>query len=139
MGALEAEAAAVTRVLLDTHTLLWALLEPKRLSRKVNALLRDPDTEVFVSSATAWEIATKYRLGKLSGAGAVIADYSAHLRMLRAEELAIASVHALRAGSFPQLHRDPFDRMLAAQSSQEMLPLVTDDPAFVLFPVTTIW
>lgn len=129
----------MTRVLLDTHTLLWALVEPKRLSRKVSALLRDPETEVFVSSATAWEIATKHRLGKLPGAGAVIAGYSAHLRTFRAQELAISSVHALRAGSFPQSHRDPFDRMLAAQSSQEFMPLVTDDPAFALFPVTTIW
>ncbi len=129
----------MTRLLLDTHTFLWALLEPSRLSRKVRGFLRDPETRVIVSAATAWEISIKYRLGKLPGASDVVADYTSHLRTFRAEELAITSVHALLAGHFSQSHRDPFDRMLAAQSSLEMLPLATNDPIFETFPVTTVW
>jgi PIN domain nuclease of toxin-antitoxin system len=129
----------MTTVLLDTHTLLWALLEPARLSVPVREILRDPKTTVRVSSACAWEISTKYRLGKLPGGSAVVAEYEAHLRRFRAEELPITSAHALLAGSFPNAHRDPFDRILAAQSTLEGLPLLTNDPAFGDFPVTTVW
>lgn len=129
----------MTRVLLDTHTLLWALLEPARLSGTALGIIRDPAISVHVSAATAWEIATKHRLGKLSGATAVVAEYATHLRTFRAEELAISSVHALLAGAFPQVHRDPFDRILAAQSTLEALPLLTNDPAFRDFPVSTVW
>lgn len=129
----------MTGVLLDTHALLWALLEPGKLSRTARDLLRNPATVVLVSSATAWEIATKQRLGKLPGAAAVVSGYASHIRKLRAEELAIASSHALLAGKFPQAHRDPFDRILAAQAALEDLPLLTSDPAFKDFPVTTVW
>jgi PIN domain nuclease of toxin-antitoxin system len=129
----------MTAVLLDTHAFLWALLEPRKLSVAVRDLLRNPETVVRVSSATAWEISLKHRLGKLPGAAAVVSGYASHLRRFRAEELVIASTHALLAGSYPQAHRDPFDRILAAQAALEMIPLVTNDRAFEDFPVTTIW
>lgn len=83
-----------------------------------------------MSAASAWEIATKVRLGKLQGAEAILAAYESHLATLRADELPIRSVHALRAGSFEVQHRDPFDRMLAVM---EGIPLLTDDPAFTAF------
>ena len=104
----------MTRLLLDTHTLLWALAEPQRLSAHAADLIRDPTNVVLVSAASAWEIATKHRLGKLPGAGPIVAGFVAHLATLRAEELPVRSIHALQAGSFVVEHRDPFDRMLAA-------------------------
>jgi PIN domain nuclease of toxin-antitoxin system len=128
------------RLLLDTHVLLWALAEPRRLSARAAELIKSPTNEVVVSAATAWEIAIKHRLGRLPGAGPIVAGYAAHLATLRAEELAINSVHALRAGGFAADHRDPFDRMLAAQALVEGVPLVSNDPAFSAFSeLETLW
>jgi PIN domain nuclease of toxin-antitoxin system len=121
------------RLLLDTHALLWALLEPARLSADASALIRHPANDVLVSAATAWELATKRRLGRLPQAGAVVAAYDAHLTRLRADELPVRSQHALLAGRLPVAHRDPFDRMLAAQAIFEGVVLVTLDPAFGQF------
>ncbi|MBI4278425.1 MAG: type II toxin-antitoxin system VapC family toxin [Armatimonadetes bacterium] len=130
---------AVTRVLLDTHVLLWALTEPEKLSPRARGLIEDLKTTVLVSSASAWEIATKHRLGRLPEAETVVHGYQNHLAALRATELAITGEHALRAGSMRDPHRDPFDRMLAAQALIEGVHLVTSDPAFSAFPVKTIW
>ena len=127
------------RVLLDTHALLWLLLEPAKLSKRVRDLLSDTGTEVFVSSATAWEIATKHRLGKLAHAADVVRGYSDHLRTALATELSLSSAHALLAGGFKNAHRDPFDRLLASQSILEGIPLVSNDRAFDEFPVTLLW
>lgn len=127
------------RLLLDTHVLLWALMQPDRLSDPVRRSLLDPTTNVLVSAVTAWEIATKHRLGKLPNARNVVTGYADHLERLGAEELAITSTHALTAGAFRVDHRDPFDRMLAAQALHEQLPLATSDPAFDALPCTTFW
>lgn len=128
------------RLLLDTHALLWALAEPERLSKRAASYLRDASTGVLVSAASAWEIATKLRLGKLAGAEPIVAGYAAHLRTLRAEELPVTSEHALVAGGFELEHRDPFDRILAAQALLEGVPLLTNDRAFRLFTdLKTIW
>lgn len=89
---------------------------------------------MFVSAASAWEIATKHRLGKLPGAEPIVTGYAAHLTTLRAHELPVTSRHALAAGLFAVAHRDPFDRMLAAQAIAESVPLLTADPALALFP-----
>ena len=127
------------RVLLDTHVLLWLLLEPTKLSKRVRSLLSDTGTDVLVSSATAWEIATKHRLGKLEHAAEVVQGYSDHLRTALATELSISSAHALLAGSFKNAPKDPFDRLLASQSTLEGIPLVSNDRAFDEFPVTLFW
>jgi PIN domain nuclease of toxin-antitoxin system len=127
-------------LLLDTHTLLWALTDPHRLSPRVAQLIRDTGNVLLVSAASAWEITTKQRLGRLPSAGPLIAGYTAHLAALGAEELPIRSAHALKAGSFRIDHRDPFDRMLAAQAILEGAPLLTNDAAFSTFPdLQTIW
>lgn len=127
-------------VLLDTHAVLWAIASPDKLSPSVRALLEDPQTDVLVSAASAWEIATKYRLGKLPGAERIVMGYAAHLVTLRARELPLTSAHALAAGLFAVEHRDPFDRMLAAQAIAEGMQLLTSDPMMAVFPgLVTHW
>lgn len=126
-------------VLLDTHVVLWAALEPERLSDSVRALLERPRTGIYVSSASAWEIATKVRLGKLPHAQHVLDQFPAILEALVAEELPVSSAHALRAGGYTVANRDPFDRMLSAQAELQGVALVTSDSIFAHFPVSTLW
>lgn len=127
------------KVLLDTHALLWWLFDDPKLSRKARKAIADPATEALVSSASAWEIATKHRLGKLPEAGDVATKLPAYLRAGRFTELPISVQHALRAGSLPGPHRDPFDRMLIAQAAIENLPIVTNDPILRDYGVSVIW
>ncbi len=127
------------RVLLDTHALLWALMDPGHLSRRARRIIEDADNTILVSSVCAWEIATKHRLGRLPGADSVVQGYKKHLGTLRATELPITSDHALLAGVLPERHRDPFDRMLAAQAIVEGIPLITRDPVFKPFQVQLVW
>lgn len=120
--------------LLDTHAVLWALTDPDRLGPAAGAVLRDPRSVLLVSAATTWEIATKHRLGTLPHADALLATYDRHLDRLGAQPLAITDAHALLAGQVQWSHRDPFDRMLAAQSMLEEATLVTADAAFATLP-----
>ena len=115
--------------LLDTHALMWAINEPARLGGKAVEVLRDRGNLVVVSAASAWELHTKNRIGKLPGAGPWLDALEGHVRRLGAEFLPIE-----------WSHRDPFDRMLAAQAMYESLALVTRDPAFEeLSGVTILW
>ena len=117
-------------VLLDTHVLLWALAEPYKLSSSARDILTDSRTDLWVSAASAFEISTKYRLGKLPGAADMIGALDHHLDSLGAHRLPIAVHHAARAGSLDWDHRDPFDRMLAAQSELDSIPLMSADRIF---------
>ncbi|MFM9033531.1 MAG: type II toxin-antitoxin system VapC family toxin [Mycobacterium sp.] len=126
--------------LLDTHVMLWALSEPARLGRKARKIIEHPASQLVVSAASAWEIATKHRLGKLPQADALLGAYSKHLDRLGAIRLPVSEEHALLAGRLEWEHRDPFDRMLAAQSMVESLILVTGDPIFSgCRSVQTLW
>ncbi len=127
------------RLLLDTHALLWTLNQPDRLSQKAVAAILDPDSELVVSVASAFEIATKFRIGKLREAAALLNDYEGSLREMNAVQLSISSRHALLSGSLPGSHKDPFDRLLAAQSLLEGLTLVSADPAFDAFGIQRFW
>lgn len=127
------------RLLLDTHVFLWWVTDDERLSAAARQAIADPDNEVFVSAASAWEIATKQRLGKLEGVPQVIERYGELVAADGFQHLAVDPRHALRAGGYAVDHRDPFDRVLAAQGEIEGLPLVTRDPAFALFGARTFW
>jgi PIN domain nuclease of toxin-antitoxin system len=127
------------RLLLDTHALLWWLDGSRRLSRKARAAIGDEATSVFVSAASAWEITTKARLGKLPGAVDVAADVAGCVSGQGFSAMDITILHAQRAGRLPGSHRDPFDRMLIAQAQLEDLPIVSDDDVFDGYGVTRFW
>jgi len=125
--------------LIDTHVLLWWLFDDPKLSDRAHDVIQAPANSILVSSASGWEIATKYRLGKLPHADEVARNLPAMLRKSRIDVLPITMDHALAAGALPGPHRDPFDRMLIAQGQIEGLPIVTSDHAFKQYPVKIIW
>lgn len=127
------------RLLLDTHAFLWWATDDERLGAAARLAIADPGNDVFVSAASAWEIATKQRLGKLEGVPRIGERYGELVAADGFQHLPVDHRHALRAGGYPLEHRDPFDRMLAAQSDLEQMPLVTRDPAFALFGTRTFW
>jgi len=127
------------KLLLDTHALLWWFTDDPRLSQRAREALQDETNEIFVSAASAWEIATKQRLGKLIGLPDPAGHFAALVDADGFQHLSVSFRHSLRAGGYDVPHRDPFDRMLAAQSEIESLPLVTRDAAFVSFGTRVFW
>jgi len=127
------------KLLLDTHTLLWWFTDDPHLSATARQAIMDMGNEIFASAASAWEIATKQRLGKLNEVPQATARYAELVEQDGFIHLPMTHLHSLRAGSYDLAHRDPFDRMLAAQSEIEGLPLITRDPAFVAFGTQTLW
>jgi len=127
------------RLLLDTHALLWWLDGDRRLSLKARRAIASESNSILVSAVSAWEITTKARLGKLAGATDVAADVAACVASQGFLPLDITMLHAQRAGRLPGAHRDPFDRMLIAQSQIEDVALVSDDEAFDAFDVRRFW
>jgi len=120
------------KLLLDTHLLIWAAARPDRLSPVALDLIEDPDNEPLFSAASLWEIAIKYGLGR--------EDFTADPRLLRREmqdngykEVTVTSSHVLAVLGLPRLHRDPFDRILIAQSIVEGITLLTADPAMARY------
>jgi PIN domain nuclease of toxin-antitoxin system len=127
------------KVLLDTHALLWWLFDDPKLPAAARDVITDPDNHILVSSASAWEIATKHRYGKLPEAGNVPDRLENYLRTARFDSLPITLPHALVAGRLPGPHKDPFDRILIAQSILEKAPVITDDPVFADYGASVIW
>ena len=128
-----------TAFLLDSHALLWWWFDPDRLSTAVRELLIDPSTPVLVSAASVWELSLKHHQGKLPELSGAITDLPGLLQADGFEALPISLAHGLRAGGYSQPHRDPFDRMLAAQSELDRLVLLTADPQLSTFPCQTLW
>lgn len=126
-------------VLLDTCALLWWWADPGQLSPKALTLLKDPSNKIFVSSATAWEIATKTRRGKLPQGPVMLEDWEKRMTEDGFAELSITSLHAKKAGLLAGDHRDPFDRMIAAQSLLTGLPVVTSDPEIGNLGTSVLW
>jgi len=127
------------RYLLDTHALLWWFTDDPRLSPVAREAIADDANVVLVSAASAWEIATKHRLGKLNEAADAVRRFDELVALDGFQHLPVRHFHTLKAGGYPAEHRDPFDRMLAAQSELESVQLITCDPAFALFGTATLW
>ena len=101
--------------------------------------MADTKNTIVVSAASAWEIATKVRIGRLPSAAALTSDFDGWLRQAGFDHLAISLDHAIRAGQLPGPHKDPFDRMLIAQAQAENLPLVSNEELFDLYGIRRIW
>ena len=127
------------RYLLDTHALLWWLFDDPKLSTPAREVITEPENEILVSAASAWEISTKHRVGKLPEAGDIVQQLPMYIRRARFTVLGISVDHALLAGSLPGPHRDPFDRMLIAQAKSQNISLVTIDPVFRDYGVAVLW
>jgi PIN domain nuclease of toxin-antitoxin system len=125
------------KVLIDTHVLLWGLQNEEKLSRRVQTLL--PAADLWISVASLWEIIAKAQIGKLT-LPTPVGDYLS--TKLKANGLLILQItfdHVKRVEALPLHHRDPFDRILIAQSLEENLPVITADPLFKQYPVEIIW
>lgn len=129
----------MARALLDTHALLWWLDGDRRLPKTVRDFIADEANTVFVSAASAWEITTKVRIGKLPGAVDVAADFAACVTAQGFSELAISLGDGARAGNLAGPHRDPFDRMLIAQAQAHDLPLISNEAVFDDYGVRRLW
>ena len=127
------------RLLLDTHAFLWWLAGNRRLSPAARRAVDDTSNDVVVSAATAWEITTKHRVGKLPEAEAVALDVTGSIASQGFDELAITVEDAERAGRLPGSHRDPFDRMLIAQALAHNLTVVSVDAVFDGYGVSRLW
>lgn len=137
-----APGAPARPLLLDTHALLWWLLDSPELSARARAAIAAiaaPEQRVLVSAASAWELGAKFRIGKLSEAEDIVVNLGAYLRKQRFEVLPISLEHALAAGRLPGPHRDPVDRMLMAQAQIERAAVVTVDPVFGEYGVVVVW
>lgn len=130
---------AITHVLLDTHTLLWADVAPEKLSARARGLLLEPKTRVFVSTISAWEIGIKCALGKLPEAKALQKDFHQKLAQYDFLELAFTSADALCAAQLPASHKDLFDRTLAAQALTRKIAILSADASLDLLGASRIW
>ncbi len=127
------------RILLDSHAFVWFLTDDRKCSPQAREAIMASDAAVFVSAASAWEIATKVRAGKWPEATEIAHSLDRFLSERDFNGLAVTIEHGALAGFLPGAHRDPFDRMLAAQAIVEDMPLVTADPAFRGFAVNVLW
>lgn len=124
------------KLLLDTHALIWALAAPRRLPERVVERLADADTAVYASAANTWEIAIKAMLGKIE---LDLDELAEEIRNVGFTELPVSVAHTLRLRELPAHHRDPFDRILVAQSLEEGLTLVTHDSQLRNYPAPILW
>ena len=127
------------RLLLDTHAFLWWLAGSERLSQQARQAIANEANDVLVSAASAWEIATKHRLGRLRNAEIVALDIAGAISGQGFEELAITVDDAGRAGEMPGPHRDPFDRMLISQALARNLVLISIETLFDQYGVRRLW
>ena len=127
------------RVLVDTHTFLWALLKNHRLSATAKQILTSKEHELYFSLVSLWEIAVKMKIGKLNTVGSSVTYIRDEMAEYGMELLPIRYEHILQLEQLPLHHSEPFDRLLIAQAVAESLPILTHDEKFPLYPVKLIW
>ena len=127
------------RLLLDTHAIIWWFAGDPILTTETQQAIADTSNDKFISAASAWEIATKYRIGKLPDARELVEDFRTQVGSQGFIELPVSLEHAVRAGSLPGPHRDPFDRILIAQAIIDDLTLVSNETLFDSYGVYRLW
>ena len=127
------------RALLDTCAFLWWITNDDQLSTRARRIIEDAEHVLFLSAASGWEIAIKARLGRLRLSDDLPGFISEQLRVNAIEILPIQMSHALHVAALPDHHKDPFDRLLVAQSQLERIPILTIDPQIAKYSVTVIW
>jgi PIN domain nuclease of toxin-antitoxin system len=127
------------KVLVDTHTFLWALLHDHRLTPKAKQILRSDEHELVFSLVSLWEIAIKIKTGKLNTIGSSVAYIRDEMNAYGMSLLPIRYEHILQLASLPHHHSDPFDRLLIAQALTESLPILSGDRAFANYGIKLVW
>ncbi|GMV61057.1 MAG: hypothetical protein AMXMBFR74_02260 [Parvibaculum sp.] len=127
------------RLLLDTHTFIWWMTNDRALPASAREIIGREDNDVFLSAATAWEMAIKHKIGKLPVVAGFIADVPGAMEAEGFVELPVSVVHGQMAGALDGHHKDPFDRMLIAQALCEELTLVSNETRFDTYGVTRLW
>ena len=127
------------RYLLDTHTLIWWMITSPQLSRPARTIIENKSNVSLVSAASAWEMATKVRVGRLPAAEGLVQSFEEDLREQNMEILNVTAQHGIRAGLLPGPHKDPFDRMLIAQALSENVPIISNDLALDGYGVIRLW
>ncbi len=127
------------RLLLDTHALLWWFGDEPALPASSRRAMAHPGNHIFVSAISAWEIATKFRLGRLPSASDLVQDFDGYLARDGFNLLQLSSDHGIRAGLLPGPLKDPFDRMLIAQALIEDMFIVSNEVVFDRYGVSRVW
>lgn len=127
------------RLLLDTHTFIWWMTNDRALPASAREMIGREDNDIFLSAATAWEMAIKHKIGKLPIVAGFIADVPGAMEAEGFVELPVSVVHGQMAGALDGHHKDPFDRMLIAQALCEELTLVSNETRFDTYGVTRLW
>lgn len=127
------------KALLDTHVFLWWITNDPQLPPHVHGIIEDGNNELFFSAASCWEITIKAQLGRIKLPGKPDVFISDQMAINAIQSLPIQSSHALHVINLPYLHKDPFDRIIVAQSQLERLPVITSDPFIAKYMVEIIW
>ena len=127
------------RALFDTHALLWWFSDNPALTQSARKFIEETDNTLLVSAASAWELAVKFRLGKLPTAAELVSDFSGRMQQEGFHLLPVSAEHGIRAGLLRGLHKDPFDRMLIAQAQAEDIPIISNEAVFDAYGVRRLW
>lgn len=127
------------RFLVDTHTFLWALLSPERLTDRVRGLFSDSNAELLISIATPWEMAIKAGIGKLENGAEILDDFENRVTAGGYRILGASIKQMIRSGYLPRHHKDPFDRLLIAQALDLNIPILSIEDIFDRYGVQRVW
>ena len=127
------------KYLLDTHAFLWFVTDDDKLSSKARSIIKNSNNEVYFSAASAWEMSIKVRLGRLTIEEALEPFISRQLAENNFSTLSITIFHSIYTSKLPEIHKDPFDRMIVAQSKVENLSLISNDKNIKKYKVPVVW